>query len=120
MAKILVVDDAAFMRMMLKNILSANGHEVIGEAENGIQSMEKYEQLKPELITMDVVMPQMDGIEATKEIMRNHPEAKVVMCTAVGQQAKVLEAMKAGARGYIVKPFQAPKVLDELKKVLSA
>ncbi|MBN1762556.1 MAG: response regulator [Methanomicrobia archaeon] len=120
MAKILVVDDAAFMRMMLKNILSANGHEVIGEAENGIQSMEKYEQLKPELITMDVVMPQMDGIEATKEIMRNHPEAKVVMCTAVGQQAKVLEAMKAGAKGYIVKPFQAPNVLEELKKVLSA
>lgn len=104
----------------MKNILSANGHEVIGEAENGIQSMEKYEQLKPELITMDVVMPQMDGIEATKEIMRNHPEAKVVMCTAVGQPAKVLEAMKAGANGYIVKPFQAPNVLEKLKKVLSS
>ncbi len=120
MAKILVVDDAAFMRMMLKNILRANGHEVVGEAEDGVQSLEKYEQLKPDLVTMDIVMPQLDGIEATREIVRNHPDAKIVMCTAVGQQAKVLEAMKAGARGYIVKPFQAPRVVEEINKVLKS
>lgn len=118
MAKVLIVDDAAFMRMMLKNILGANGHEIVGEAADGVQSLEKYAQLKPDLVTMDIVMPQLDGIEATREIMTSHPEAKIVMCTAVGQQAKVLEAMKAGAKGYIVKPFQAPKVVEEINKVL--
>lgn len=118
MAKVLIVDDAAFMRMMLKNILGANGHEIVGEAADGVQSLEKYEQLKPDLVTMDIVMPQLDGIEATREIMTSHPEARIVMCTAVGQQAKVLEAMKAGAKGYIVKPFQAPKVVEEINKVL--
>jgi two-component system chemotaxis response regulator CheY len=120
MAKILVVDDAAFMRMMLKNILNANGHEVIGEAADGLQSLDQYEQLKPDLVTMDIVMPQMNGIDATKEIVESYPEAKIIMCTAIGQQAKVLEAMKAGAKGYIIKPFQAPKVLDEINKVLSS
>jgi len=120
MAKVLIVDDAAFMRMMLKNILTANGHEVVGEAENGVQVLEKYAQLKPDLVTMDIVMPELDGIEATKEIIRSYPEAKIVMCTAVGQQAKVLEAMKAGAKGYIIKPFQAPKVLEEINRVLSS
>ncbi|MBC8522122.1 MAG: response regulator [Methanomicrobia archaeon] len=118
MAKVLIVDDAAFMRMMLKNILGANGHEIVGEAADGAQSLEKYAQLKPDLVTMDIVMPQLDGIEATREIMTSHPEARIVMCTAVGQQAKVLEAMKAGAKGYIVKPFQAPKVVEEINKVL--
>ncbi len=120
MAKILIVDDAAFMRMMLKNILGSNGHEVVGEAADGVQSVEKYEQLKPDLVTMDIVMPVMDGIEATREIMQSYPDAKIVMCTAVGQQAKVLEAMKAGAKGYIIKPFQAPKVVEEIGKVLSS
>ena len=120
MAKVLIVDDAAFMRMMVKNILGANGHEIVGEAENGVQSLEKYAQLKPDLVTMDIVMPELDGIEATKEIIRSHPEARIIMCTAVGQQAKVLEAMKAGARGYIIKPFQAPKVLEEINKVLNS
>lgn len=118
MAKVLIVDDAAFMRMMLKNILGANGHEIVGEAADGVQSLEKYAQLKPDLVTMDIVMPQLDGIEATREIVTSHPEARIVMCTAVGQQAKVLEAMKAGAKGYIVKPFQAPKVVEEINKVL--
>lgn len=120
MAKVLIVDDAAFMRMMLKNILGSNGHEVVGEAADGAQSLEKYAQLKPDLVTMDIVMPQLDGIEATREIITSHPEARIVMCTAVGQQAKVLEAMKAGAKGYIIKPFQAPKVLEEINKVLSS
>jgi two-component system chemotaxis response regulator CheY len=120
MAKVLIVDDAAFMRMMVKNILGANGHEIVGEAENGVQGLEKYAQLKPDLVTMDIVMPELDGIEATKEIIRSNPEARIIMCTAVGQQAKVLEAMKAGARGYIIKPFQAPKVLEEINKVLGS
>ena len=120
MAKILVVDDAAFMRMMLKNILNANGHEVVGEATDGLQSMEQYVQLKPDLVTMDIVMPQMNGIDATKMIVHRFPDAKIIMCTAVGQQAKVLEAMNAGAKGYIVKPFQAPKVLDGINKVLGS
>ena len=120
MAKILVVDDAAFMRAMLKNILKANGHEVIGEGENGMDALVKYEKLKPDIVTMDIVMPELNGIESTKEIIRNYPDAKVVMCTAIGQQAKVLEAMKAGAKGYIIKPFQAPKVIAELEKVLGS
>ncbi len=120
MAKILVVDDAAFMRLMLKNILESNGHEVVGEAADGVQSLAKYEQLKPDLVTMDIVMPQLDGIEATREIIHNYPDAKIIVCTAVGQQAKVLEAMKAGAKGYIIKPFQAPKVVEEINKVLKA
>jgi two-component system chemotaxis response regulator CheY len=120
MAKILVVDDAAFMRMMLKNILTANGHEVVGEAEDGLQSIDRYEQLKPDLVTMDIVMPQLNGIDATKMIVQSYPEAKIIMCTAIGQQGIVLEAMKAGAKGYIVKPFQAPKVVDEINKVLSS
>ncbi|MDF2954987.1 MAG: Two-component response regulator [Candidatus Alkanophagales archaeon MCA70_species_2] len=119
MAKILIVDDAAFMRMMLKNILKTNGHEV-HEAENGESAVEKYKELKPDLVTMDVVMPGMNGIEALKVITQLDPSAKVIMCTAVGQQAMVLEAMKAGAKGYIVKPFQAPKVLEEVSKVLNS
>ncbi|MCW3135662.1 MAG: response regulator [Canidatus Methanoxibalbensis ujae] len=120
MARILVVDDAAFMRVLLKNILKSGGHEVVGEAENGIEALEKYEELKPDLVTMDIVMPHLDGIETTRSIIKIDPKARIVMCTAVGQQAKVLEAIKAGARGYIVKPFQADKVLEEIEKVLSS
>lgn len=120
MARILVVDDAAFMRVLLKNILKSGGHEVVGEAENGIEALEKYEELKPDLVTMDIVMPHLDGIETTRSIIKIDPKARIVMCTAVGQQAKVLEAIKAGARGYIVKPFQADKVLKEIEKVLSS
>ncbi|AMM53312.1 response regulator [Pyrococcus kukulkanii] len=120
MARILIVDDAAFMRMLLKKILTQAGHEVVGEASNGKEAVEKYKQLKPDLVTMDIVMPEMDGITAVKEIMKIDPNAKIIMITAVGQEAKVMEALKSGAKGYIVKPFQAQKVIEEVNRVLSS
>ncbi|WP_297536021.1 response regulator [Thermococcus sp.] len=120
MARILVVDDAAFMRMLLKKILVQGGHQVVGEASNGREAVEKYKELRPDLVTMDIVMPEMDGITAVKEIKKIDPNAKIVMITAVGQEAKVMEALKAGASGYIVKPFQAQKVLEEINRVLSS
>lgn len=121
MARVLVVDDAAFMRMLVKKILTQAGHQVVGEASNGKEAIEKYKQLKPDLVTMDIVMPEMDGITAVKEIMKIDPNAKIIMITAVGQEAKVMEALKSGgAKGYIVKPFQAPKVIEEVNRVLSS
>ena len=94
--RVLVVDDAAFMRMMVKDILSKNGYEVVGEAENGMKALEKYQELKPDLVTMDITMPEMDGISAVKEIKKVDPNAKIVMCSAMGQQAMVIEAIQAG------------------------
>ena len=120
MPKILIVDDAAFMRTLLKNILFPKGYEIAGEAENGAIAVEKYKQLKPDLVTMDIVMPTMNGIEALKSIRTQDPSAKVIMCTAVGQENMVRTAIVSGARGYIVKPFQAPKVLEEVQKVLAS
>ncbi|AIF69317.1 chemotaxis protein CheY [Palaeococcus pacificus DY20341] len=119
MARILVVDDAAFMRMLLKKILTQAGHQVIGEASNGEEAIEKYKELKPDLVTMDIIMPKMDGISAVGEIVKIDQNAKVVMITAVGQEAKVMKALKNGAKGYIVKPFQAPKVIEEINRILS-
>ncbi len=119
MASVLIVDDAAFMRMLLKRILTQAGHQVVGEASTGKEAIEKYKQLKPDLVTMDIVMPEMDGITAVGEIMKIDPNAKIIMITAVGQEAKVMQALKNGAKGYIVKPFQAPKVLEEINRVLS-
>jgi two-component system chemotaxis response regulator CheY len=120
MAKILIVDDAAFMRTLLKNILFPKGYEIAGEAENGAVAVQKYKELKPDLVTMDIVMPNKNGIDALKEIRAMDPNAKVIMCTAVGQESMVRTAILNGARGYIVKPFQAPKVLEEVQKVLGA
>ncbi|NJE53928.1 response regulator [Thermococcus sp. 21S9] len=120
MARVLVVDDAAFMRMLLKKILTQGGHQVVGEASNGKEAVEKYKELKPDVVTMDIVMPEMDGITAVREIKKIDPNAKIIMITAVGQESKVMEALKAGASGYIVKPFQAPKVLEEINRVLSS
>lgn len=117
MPKVLIVDDAAFMRKLLKNILFSGGFDIVGEAENGKQAVELYKKLRPDIVTMDIVMPEMNGIEALKEIKKIDPSAKVVMCTAVGQEQMVKAAIKFGAKGYIVKPFQAPKVIEELKKV---
>lgn len=117
-ARILIVDDAAFMRMMVKNILVKEGYEVVGEAENGVQAVEKYKELTPDLVTMDITMPEMDGISAVKEIMKTNPKAKVVMCSAMGQQAMVIDAIQAGAKDFIVKPFQADRVIDAISKVL--
>ncbi len=117
-AKILIVDDAAFMRMMIKNILVKEGYDVVGEAENGAQAVEKYKELNPDLVTMDITMPEMDGISAVKEIMKINSGAKVVMCSAMGQQAMVIDAIQAGAKDFIVKPFQADRVIEAISKVL--
>lgn len=115
---ILIVDDAAFMRMMIKDILTKNGYEVVGEANDGAQAIEKYKELKPELVTMDITMPEMDGITALKEIKKLDPAAKVIMCSAMGQQAMVIDAIQAGAKDFIVKPFQADRVIEAIKKTL--
>ncbi|EHQ36673.1 response regulator [Methanoplanus limicola] len=120
MGRILVVDDTMFMRTLLKNILFSGSHDIVGEAEDGEEAVAKYKSLKPDLVTMDVVMPKMNGIEALKAIMAEDPGARVVMCTAVGQEQMVKLAIKTGAKGYIVKPFQAPKVLEEVNNVLSS
>lgn len=95
---ILVVDDAAFMRMMIKDILTKNGYQVVGEADNGLNAIDKYEELKPDLVTMDITMPEMDGITAVKEIRKKNPNAKIIMCSAMGQQAMVIDAIQAGRR----------------------
>ena len=116
--KILLVDDTKFMRMMLANILKPKGYEIVGEAGDGLEAIEKFNQLKPDLITMDIVMPHMEGIEAVRNIVSTDSNAKVIMVTAVGQESKVKEAIEAGARGYIVKPFQANQVLEEVQKIL--
>lgn len=118
--RILITDDALFMRVTLKNILTQNGYEVVGEAQNGKESVELYKSLKPDLVTMDITMPEMDGITALKEIKSIDGEAKVVMCTAMGQKNMVIEAIQAGAKDFIVKPFQPERVLEAVNKLLAA
>ncbi|MDO4719295.1 MAG: response regulator [Peptostreptococcaceae bacterium] len=119
MAKgILLVDDAAFMRMMLKDILVKNGYEVLGEAENGVKAVEKYKELNPDLVIMDITMPEMDGIEAVKEIKKVNPAASIIMCSAMGQQSMVIEAIQSGAKDFIVKPFQADRIIEAVRKVI--
>ena len=119
MAKnVLICDDAAFMRMMIKDILSKNGYNVAGEAENGAKAVEKYAELKPDLVLMDITMPEMDGIQALKAIKGSDPAANVIMCSAMGRQAMVIESIQAGAKDFIVKPFQADRVLEAVKKVI--
>jgi two-component system chemotaxis response regulator CheY len=115
---VLIVDDALFMRMMIKDILSKDGFVVVGEAENGAEAVEKYARLKPDLVTMDIVMPEMDGIEAVRSIIKMDPGAKVLMCSAMGQQPLVVEALEAGARDFIIKPFQPAKVVEAVRKAL--
>lgn len=116
--RILIVDDAAFMRMMIKDILIKNNFEVVGEASDGVQAVEKYMELLPDLVTMDITMPEMDGITALKQIKENDPSAKVIMCSAMGQQAMVIDAIQAGAKDFIVKPFQADRVVEAIQKAL--
>ena len=119
MAKnILICDDAAFMRMMIKDILTKNGYTVAGEAENGAKAVEKYKELKPDLVLMDITMPEMDGIQALKKIRELDPKASVIMCSAMGQQAMVIESIQSGAKDFIVKPFQADRVLEAVRKVV--
>lgn len=115
---VLIVDDAAFMRMMIKDILAKNGYEIIGEAENGQVAVERYKDLKPDLVTMDITMPEMDGIGAVKEIKAFDPSACIIMCSAMGQQAMVIDAIQAGAKDFIVKPFQPERVLEAVSKAL--
>jgi two-component system, chemotaxis family, chemotaxis protein CheY len=115
---VLVVDDAVVMRMMIKNILTKNGYDVV-EAESGFAAVEKYKSARPDAVTMDMVMPDMDGIAAVKQIVAMDPTARIVMCTSMGQQQLVVEAVQAGAKSFITKPFQPPKILETLEKVLA-
>ncbi len=116
--KILIVDDAAFMRMMIKDILTKNGYEIVGEAENGQVAVDKYKDLKPDLVTMDITMPEMDGIAAVKAIKSLDSGACIIMCSAMGQQSMVIDAIQAGAKDFIVKPFQPERVLEAVGKAL--
>ena len=113
--RILIVDDAAFMRMMIKDILVKNGYNIAGEAENGVKAVEKYQETKPDLVLMDITMPEMDGIQALKKIKAIDANASVVMCSAKGQQAMVIESIQSGARDFIVKPFQPDRVIEAVK-----
>lgn len=118
MAKILVCDDSAFMRMLLKKILLDAGHEIIAEAGNGIQAMQAYYLHKPDLVTMDITMPELDGISATKQICGRDPKARIVMVTAIGQKQFVADAVEAGARDFIIKPFEPEKIIETVNRVL--
>jgi two-component system, chemotaxis family, chemotaxis protein CheY len=115
---VLVCDDAIFMRSMIADILKQAGFEVVGEAETGAQAVERYRELKPDLVTMDIVMPDMGGIDAVRQIVQEDPNAKILMCSAMGQQALVIEAIQAGARDFVVKPFQPSRVLEAVQRVL--
>lgn len=117
MSKVLIVDDAAFMRMMLKNILANTAYEVVGEADTGAKGVQLYQELRPDIVTMDITMPDMDGLTAVKEIRKIDPQAKIIMCSAMGQQAMIVDAVKSGAADFLVKPFQPERVLEALQKV---
>ncbi len=118
MPSVLIADDAAFMRMMIKTILTEAGYEIAGEADNGSDAVARYRELRPDLTTMDITMPQMDGIAALREIRSQDPAARVIMCSAMGQQAMVIESIQAGATDFIVKPFQPDRVLAAVQKAL--
>jgi two-component system chemotaxis response regulator CheY len=119
MARVLVVDDAAFMRKMVSDALTKGGHEVVGEASNGAEAVDRFQELRPEVTTLDITMPEKDGISALKEILAFDPGARVIMCSALGQESKVLESIKAGAKDFVVKPFQADRVLEAVGKALA-
>ena len=115
---VLICDDAIFMRTMISDILTQAGYEVVGEAESGVQAVEKFRELRPDLVTMDIVMPDMGGIDAVREIMKIDSGARILMCSAMGQQALVVEAIQAGAKDFVVKPFQPSRVLEAVQRVL--
>ncbi|MGE4484098.1 MAG: response regulator [Oscillospiraceae bacterium] len=117
MVKVLIVDDAAFMRISIKNMISKNGYEVVGEAENGAVAIEKYKELSPDIVTMDITMPEMSGLDAMKTIVSQDPKAKVIMVSAMGQETIVRDAVLSGAKGFIVKPFKEDGLLSALKKL---
>jgi two-component system chemotaxis response regulator CheY len=114
MKKVLIVDNAAFMRVSIKNMLSKNGYEVIGEAENGKVAIQKFQELSPDIITMDITMPEMDGLASLKKILAINPSANIVMISAMGQESMVREAVLSGAKGFIVKPFKEDVILTAL------
>ncbi len=118
--RVLVIDDAKFMRAMIKDILANAGYEIAGEAENGLEAIRLYKELRPDVVTMDITMPEMNGVEALKGIRKIAPGAKVVMVTAMGQKALVIESIQSGACDFVVKPFQPERILQTLTKVLSA
>ena len=115
---VLICDDAVFMRTMISDILEESGYEIVGQAETGVQAIERYKSLRPDLVTMDIVMPDMGGIDAVREITRFDANAKILMCSAMGQQALVVEAIQAGAKDFVVKPFQPARVLEAVQRVL--
>jgi len=117
MARILIVDDAAFMRVSIRNILLKNGYEIAGEAENGAVAVQKYAELKPDVVTMDITMPEMTGLDALKAIRKMDPNAKVVMVSALGQEAMVRDAVLSGAKGFIVKPYKEDTIIETLNKL---
>jgi two-component system chemotaxis response regulator CheY len=119
MARVLVVDDAVFMRKMVSDALATGGHEVIGEASNGQEAVDRFQELKPELTTLDITMPEKDGLTALREIMALEPQAKIIMCSALGQESKVLESIKAGAKNFVVKPFKTEQILDAASSALA-
>ena len=119
MARVLVVDDAAFMRKVLTDALSKGGHEVVGEAANGVEAVARYAELHPDVMTLDITMPEKDGLQALREILVTDPAARVIMCSALGQESKVLESIKSGAKDFVVKPFQADRVLEAVGKALA-
>jgi two-component system, chemotaxis family, chemotaxis protein CheY len=119
MARVLIVDDAAFMRKLLTDALTNGGHEVVGEAGNGFEAVARWQELRPELTTLDITMPEKDGLAALAEIMAIDPSAKIIMCSALGQEGKVLEAVRLGAKDFVVKPFQPPRVLEAVEKALA-
>ncbi|MCW3015788.1 MAG: response regulator receiver protein [Solirubrobacterales bacterium] len=118
MARVLVVDDAAFMRKMVTDALTGGGHEVVGEAGNGVEAVARYQELRPDVMTLDITMPEKDGITALREIIAIDPSAKVVMCSALGQESKVLESIKLGAKDFVVKPFNPDRVQGAITKAL--
>lgn len=118
MAKIMLVDDAAFMRMMVKNTLTKSGYDNFVEAQDGAEAVKKYEEEKPDMVIMDITMPNMDGLQALKKIRESHPDAKIVMCTAMGQEGMVVDAIKSGAKDFIVKPFNAERIVQTVNTIL--
>ena len=116
--RVLIADDASFMRQMIREIIEPEGYEVVGEATNGVEAVEQYLELHPDLVTMDIVMPKRSGIDAAKVILEEDPGARVVMCSALGQETLVMEALQAGARDFIVKPFKPDSVIATLEKIL--
>lgn len=118
MAKIMIVDDTAFMRAMIREMIKDTGHEIVAEAKNGEEAVRLYPNAKPDVMTMDITMPDMDGVTALKNIRKLDPKAKVIMCSAMGQHAMVLDAIQAGAKDFIVKPLQQQRLLEAIEKVL--